>query len=193
MANLTLDFRQADASYIAFPEFDKWIGLTIDTKKWDKYLHKVQTLASNSPESLEHAQRIVRRYAAIETGAIEKLYSVDRGFTYTVAFELAGMESLLAQKGADTINLIESQLNGYDYILDIVTSNDSITESWVRQLHHVLCKEQKNFSVLTPQGPQKRPLPLGEYKNQPNHVVRADGTVHSYCPVDILKFSNFKC
>jgi hypothetical protein len=38
--------------------------------------------------------------------------------------------------------------------------------------------------VLTPAGAQEHPLPHGEYKHHPNHVLRPDGSTHSYAPVD---------
>jgi len=63
----------------------------------------------------------VKRAAALDTGAIEGLYEVDRGFTYTVAFETAAWEVELAKKGENVRPLFEAQLHAYDYVLDLAT------------------------------------------------------------------------
>lgn len=186
MNEYQFDIRKADAAYKAFPSFKKWENIDIDTVRWDRYVERIKSVSSASPQVLEHAQKIVRRYAAIETGAIEKLYDVDRGFTWTVAVEMAEMQLLLSQRSKNTSNLIEAQLNGYDSILDIATGQRKLTEAWIRELHHVICNSQKTYSVITPQGPQERPLPLGDYKRHPNHVIQANGDVHSHAPVDMV-------
>ena len=186
MSENNFDIKKIDAEYKAFPSFAKWQGLKVNESKWEKNIDRLASISDASPDVLEHAKRIVMRYAAIETGAIEKLYEVDRGFTWTVALETANFQSLLSGKGKETDSIIKSQLEGYDFILDIATGESVLTEAWIRQLHEVLCRSQENYLVVTPQGPQKAPLPLGRYKQHPNHVMVADGQYHSYAPVDMV-------
>lgn len=181
-----IDIRKADANYKGFPVLSKLKNIQINQDKWKNYTERINKLSETTNETLIHAQKIVRRYAAIETGAIEKLYETDRGFTWTVALELAGFEGVLNNKGDDISRLIESQMDAYDYILDLATGKQNIAEAWIRELHKVICKEQEFYKVVTSQGPQDHKLQHGSYKKQPNHVTQADGSIHSYCPADIV-------
>ncbi len=51
-------------------------------------------------------------------------------------------------------------------------------------LHENLCEPQETYQVITPVGKQEQPFPKGEYKKYPNHVVRQDGSIFAYAPVD---------
>lgn len=186
MVDQSFDLQKADSSYKGFPPFSAWMNIDFDTERWERNVLRLRELQNTPPETLEHARRIVRRYAAIETGAIEKLYEVERGFTWTIASELADVEALLNQKGMKTHGLIDSQLRAYDYLLDLATGKSEIVEAWIRELHRVLCEKQDTFLVHTNLGPQEHPLPIGRYKAQPNHVVKVDGLVHAYAPVDMV-------
>lgn len=134
---------------------------------------------------LERARNIAKRAAALDTGAIEGLYEVDRGFTYTVAFETAAWEAALSQKGEHVRSLFEAQLHAYDYVLDLATTAEPISEASIRALHEEVCRAQPTYRVMTAVGPQEQPLPKGQYKALPNHVRTRKGTDHSYAPVDV--------
>ena len=56
-------------------------------------------------------------------------------------------------------------------------------ESWIRQVHQIVCGPQKTYAVITPAGLQDQPLPLGTYKTVPNHVRLLDDSFHAYSPV----------
>ncbi|MFH1851164.1 MAG: Fic family protein [Candidatus Neomarinimicrobiota bacterium] len=186
MSNLSSNIKKADLAYKGFPSFSKVHRASIDLNKWQNNIDRLTSVQDSSPEIIENARKIVRRYAAIETGAIEKLYEVDRGFTWSVAAELAEFQKLLSQKKPETCGLIDAQLDAYDFILDLATGKRELTEAWIRELHEVLCRNQKMYPVYTPQGVQNRPLPLGQYKKYPNHVQLADGSIHSYAPVEAV-------
>ncbi len=181
---MTQDEKELDNSYKPFPSFSEWSKCSIDKGRWEKYVKQHQDISDVDIEILRKSRNIVSRAAAIETGAIEGLYELDRGFTITVASEAATWEAALAGKGEDTQALIEQQLSAYEYVLDFATEKEKIVEAWIRQLHIEICKTQKEYLVQTAVGPQKQELPLGEYKSQSNHVVQQDGEVHSYAPVD---------
>jgi Fic family protein len=126
------------------------------------------------------------RAAALDTGAIEGLYNVDRGFTMTVAVQGLAWQQMVEERGAGVRELFEAQLAAYELVLDAVTHKLPITEAWIRSLHETLCAPQKAYRVLTDQGWQEQELPKGEYKTRPNHVRLTDGTVHPYAPVDLV-------
>lgn len=144
----------------------------------------VRDRSDASPDLLRRAQDVVSRAAAVDTGALEGLYETDRGFTFTVATQAAVWETLVDKKGQRVRTLIEAQLDAYDSVLDLATKRRPVTEAWIRGLHAEICRGQKTYMVQTERGPQEQQLPLGEYKNLPNHVRGRDGEMHSYAPAD---------
>jgi len=100
MSDAEVNIRILDAAYRPFPTFEEWAAQTsVDTVRWERYRSSLQAHAEPRPEVLARAREIAKRAAALDTGAIEGLYEVDRGFTYTVAFETSAWEAALAQKG----------------------------------------------------------------------------------------------
>ena len=82
--------------------------------------------------------------------------------------------------------LFEAQLNADDYVLDLATKAEPISEAAIRKLHEVVCAAQETYRVITSIGFQDQPLPKGRYKVLPNHVIYTlEGTTHSYAPVDV--------
>jgi Fic family protein len=175
-----------DAGYKAFPTFEEWSSKTrVDPTRWDRYNDSLAKRAGLTNEVLTRARRVAQRAAALDTGALEGLYQVDRGFTYTVAFETAAWEVELATKGEDVRSLFEAQLHAYDFVLDMATKAEPISEAAIRVLHEEVCRPQATYRVETSIGPQQQPLPKGKYKVLPNHVRTRNGTDHSYAPVDV--------
>jgi hypothetical protein len=72
-----------------FPPFSEWSNLIVDSVRWDRYSTGLEQRGKLSAEQLAHARKIALRAAAVDTGAIEGLYDVDRGFTMTIAVEAA--------------------------------------------------------------------------------------------------------
>jgi Fic family protein len=175
-----------DSAYKPFPPFSEWAAHTsVDTTRWDRYKAAIEDRPEQTSAALKRAREIVKRAAAIDTGAIEGLYEVDRGFTFTIAFETAAWELELAKKGEDVRSLFEAQLHAYDYVLDLATKAEPISEAAIRRLHEVVCAAQDTYRVITVIGPQEQELVKGRYKVLPNHVRTRDGVDHSYAPVDV--------
>jgi Fic family protein len=176
-----------DAAYKPFPTFAEWSSrASVDTARWNRYIAEIQDKSEASVDALRRAKEIVKRATALDTGAIEGLYEVDRGFTFTVAFETTAWETILAEKGENVRPLFEAQLHAYDYVLDLATKAEQITEASIRKLHEVVCAAQDTYRVVTAIGFQEQPLPKGRYKILPNHVIHTrEGTTHSYAPVDV--------
>jgi Fic family protein len=184
----TMDVRRADAAYRSFPSFMEWSsGTTIDPVRWDRYARLLQERRELTPELLARARDVAKRAAAVDTGAIEGLYEVDRGFTFSVAMQMATWEAQLDAKGQRVRAIIEAQLSAYDFVLDFATQRLPVAEAWIRTLHEVICAGQETYSVYTEIGLQEHPLPMGRYKALPNHVLRADGVTHAYAPVDLVQ------
>jgi len=180
-----IDIRRADAAYRGFPSFDDWRRTTVvDTSRWDRYAGLLEDRSELTPELLARAREVAKRAAAVDTGAIEGLYDVDRGFTFSVAMQMATWEAQLDAKGQRVRSMIEAQLGAYDFVLDFATQAVPIAEAWIRALQEVMCKGQETYSVYTEIGPQEQSLLLGRYKTLPNHVIKSDGSTHSYAPVE---------
>jgi Fic family protein len=177
---------QADHLYRGFPDFSAWGGLSPeDADLWSRFAANLEERRKEaSPKSLRNAVEVAVRAAALDTGAIEGLYNVDRGFTMTVAVQGLAWQQMVEERGAGVRELFEAQLAAYELVLDAVTQRLPITEAWIRSLHGTLCAPQKTYRVLTDQGWQEQELPKGQYKTRPNHVRLTDGTVHAYSPVD---------
>lgn len=186
MAKPGVDTRRADAAYRSFPSFRDWRSASVDEVRWERYARLLQQRAELTPELLAQAREVAKRAAAVDTGAIEGLYEVDRGFTFSVALQMATWEAQLDAKGAHVRALIEAQLGAYDFVLDFATHAVPIAEAWIRTLHEVMCQGQETYSVYTEVGLQEQPLPIGKYKVLPNHVLKAGGITHSYAPVDLV-------
>lgn len=176
---------ELDAAYRGFPPFSEWAKCMVDVSRWGRYTHELNRLKGEAPGRLARALEVVKRAAAVDTGAIEGLYETDRGFTFTVAMEMAHWEAALAERGANVTALFRSQLAAYDYVLDLATLRTPIAEAWIRTLHERICAAQETYPVRTEIGSQEHPLPKGMYKVLPNHVARPDGQFHSYAPVDM--------
>ncbi len=174
----------ADSRYRPFPTLSDWIAHTsIDESRWNTAKELIKSDVNDSAK-LNRALDIVRRVAAIETGAIEGLYEVDRGFTITAATQAALLTPTThGEEDSPRSRLIRSQLAAYEHVLDMATKNVPINQTWIRNIHRLICEAQDTYKVRNAVGTQEVPLPKGAYKTDPNHVVTLNGNVHSYTPV----------
>jgi len=174
-----------DALYRPFAGFAGWGSLgEMHRDLWERFsgeLDERRRLAT--PNQLAKAVMVAVRSAAIDTGAIEGLYQVDRGFTRTVAVQAFAWEQALAERGEGVRELFEAQLSAYELAIDLVTEQAPLSQAWLRSLHERICAPQRTYRVPTEQGWQDQELPLGRYKELPNHVLLADGNFHAYVPV----------
>lgn len=176
----------ADAAYPGFPDPGEWLALDVDMSAWDAAAAAVAELRASDPDLADDLRERAFREAGLDTGAIEGLYTTDRGFTMSVADAANAEEAarlVKMHKGPDVEALYRAQVEGYEMALDLVAQERPLTESWIRQLHEVITGPQDTYEVATPIGPQVHDLPKGEYKRNPNHVIQADGTLFPYAPV----------
>lgn len=175
----------ADGAYEPFPPVEAWAAVPFDTALYEQYAALLDAArAEASDEARERAVRQAIRYAGTDTGAIEGLYTTDRGFTRTVAVEAAAWEAAANERGPNAAEIIKDQIAAYEWVLDLVTQKVAVTEHVVRELHAMLCRSQETYVVHTALGRQERPLPKGEYKTFANNPTLASGRVHHYAPPD---------
>src|SRR5262245_6506816 len=107
-AQVPVDLAAADADYKRFPSFRDWTGSVPNDDLWHRGLARMdKARKETTPEQLGDAFRFVMRAAAIDTGAIEGLYEVDRGFTFTVAAQDAAWQAAMDEHGAQVRPLFE--------------------------------------------------------------------------------------
>lgn len=172
-------------SYQPFPAFADW-PVDFDSSVVDQYFQRLQRVKESAvPQDLACALSEAMRSAAVDTGAIEGLYATDRGFTRTVATQAALWERAADERGPKVRRTIEDQIAGYEMVLDATTEHRPITQSWIRQLHEIMCASQETHCVYVEAlgAFQDQPLQLGQYKVMPNNPQnRLTGEVHNYAP-----------
>lgn len=176
------DSDEAQIGYQPFPAFAEWASLPVESAVYDGYAAMLDRLrAETEPERLARAVRTATRLAAIDTGAIEGLYEVDRGFTMTVAVQSATWEAAIDAREPVVRRSFEDALRAYDFVLDIATGRTEISEKAIKEIHALICASQDTYRVFTSLGWQERPLPRAEYKTLPNNPIRtATGRTHAY-------------
>jgi Fic family protein len=72
-------------------------------------------------------------------------------------------------------------------LLNMVKDERGFSEADIRQLHRIILVESYYSDAITPDGkPTKRLINIGQYKEQPNHVITPTGETHYYAtPEDV--------
>lgn len=179
------EIAELDAAYTPFPTYEEWPQTSPTLTSWGESCDRFNEVAQQADDdSIERAREIALRAAAFDTGAIEDLYSTNRGLTFTVAEQSALWEQKVEAQGPDALALFEAQLRAFELVLDHVTDRvPEITQVWIRRIHEEITAPQETYLVHTSAGAQRQSLPRGEYKSHPNHVRTSDGGVHAYAPV----------
>lgn len=179
------ELEEVEQGYRSFANADAWPTVIAEPDVWEDVGAELGKLRQQAdPAAFNRAVRLAMRFAAVDTGAIEGLYSAERGFTLTVATQAAASDRALSEAGDLARELIEAQLQTYELVLDAATQRTPISETFIRRIHEEITAPQQTYPVTTPTGErQQHELPKGKYKEQPNHVLQQDGQVHAYAPV----------
>ncbi len=129
----------------------------------------------------------LKREWAIETGLIERLYTLDRGITELLIEH--GINTALVphrngdKSAAQITAMIGDQQDAIESIFSFVKGDRTLSTSYVKELHSLFTRNQE-FVEARDQFGQKISVPLihGDYKKLPNNPTRRDGSVHHYCP-----------
>jgi Fic family protein len=72
-------------------------------------------------------------------------------------------------------------------LLNMVKDERGFSEADIRELHRIILVEPYYSDAITPDGkPTKRLISIGQYKEQPNHVITPTGETHYYAtPEDV--------
>ena len=129
---------------------------------------------------------LLRRWA-IETGLIERLYTLDRGVVELLVKR--GLDTSLVPHGSTNgdpehvVQVIRDQHDAVTGLFDFVASSRELGTSYVKELHATLTANQRHVDAVDSLGQRVQvKLRRGEYKQRPNNPREQDGRVHEYCP-----------
>ena len=138
-------------------------------------------------ESLKDSNERLAREWAIETGILERLYTLDRGVT-RLLIERGIDESLISHDATDrppaqVAAHIHDQKEAVDWLFEFVKSERPFSESFIKELHALITRSQDTATGIDTLGRQvEAPLLRGAYKERSNNPTKPDGAVHEYCP-----------
>ena len=146
-----------------------------------------QVRGTLDPRQVDDFNERLKREWAIETGIIERLYSLDRGTTKVLIKQ--GIDaSLIASDATDqppdlVAGIIRDHAEAVDWLFDAVTTERPLSTSFLKQLHQFMTRKQVYATGIDMFG-RKHEIELrhGEFKVRPNNPVRPDGKLHEYCP-----------
>ena len=73
---------------------------------------------------------------------------------------------------------IEGHNEAIEWVIERVTGEYPLTESFIWELHQLLLKETYWVDAITPEGaPTKKKVEVGQYKSLPNHVLTVTGEI----------------
>jgi Fic family protein len=143
------------------------------------------TLAA--PGAVSKFSEQLNREWAIETGIIERAYTLDRGTTQELIEK--GIEaSLITREATDRdpeelAAILQDHLDALEGMFAFIKGERELTVGYIKELHSALLRHVKTYTVRDSSGNlSERELVKGAYKTQPNSPTRPDGTVHEYCP-----------
>jgi len=129
----------------------------------------------------------LRRRIAIETGIIERLYTIERGVTFTLIEY--GIDAALIPHGStdrpaqEVIEIIRDQESAVERVFDVVANQRDLSTSFIKSLHQLLTKNQPTTEAIDQFGRLGEVALLrGDWKRLPNNPTRKDGSLHEYCP-----------
>src|SRR3990170_4439098 len=143
------------------------------------------------PKKIEQLEERLSTEWAIETGIIERLYTVERGVTETL-IEL-GLEAVrqFHESGVisqDAMLLIQDQRAALEFVFQFIRQERALSASYIKELHQLLTQSQTTSEAVDQFGKQLRvELIRGEWKKLPNNPTLPDGRIHEYCPPDFVQ------
>jgi Fic family protein len=142
----------------------------------------------------DRARQLEERLAtlwAIETGVIERLYTIDRGTTDSlVELGLGAIEqfSTTGRLTHDAVRLIEDQRAALDFVFAYIKDDRPLTLSYIRELHQLLMQHQTHIDAVDQRGNRfQAEVVRGAWKRLPNNPTTVDGSIHEYAPPEFVQ------
>jgi Fic family protein len=144
-------------------------------------------------EALEQSEGLVtfserlRREWAIETGLLERIYTLDRGVTQLLIERGIDAAYVSDNGGSQDPERVAAIIRDHERVIEglfsFVKGDRPLTPGYVKELHAQLTRNQDTTTAIDSLGRLVEvKLLKGEYKTQPNNPIRPDGSIHQYCP-----------
>lgn len=129
----------------------------------------------------------LRRQWAIETGVLERLYTLSEGATRTLIEQ--GLDAaLISSNDTDksprqVIALIRDQHAVIEGLYTFISGQRQLSTSYIKELHQALTASQETYEARDALGRTVHlPMVCGEWKKLPNNVELRDGSMFEFCP-----------
>ncbi len=141
-------------------------------------------------DDLKHRLDAHRPLDAAQVGAVEDKLRLDwtynsnaiEGNPLTLSETSFFLREGLTSKGKPLSAFLEAKnhLEAIDYLQDFVDKKAELIEGLVKGLHAILFKGIDTIQIGPPGREVTKPINPGAYKNENNHVIRLDGSIHQY-------------
>ena len=89
-----------------------------------------------------------------------------------------------SRRGEDFATHFQDQMKASEMIVDFATGKEPLVQAFIRELHSTICASQDTYTVVVNDQRVSRPLIKGQYKSEPNTVMKSDLSKHHYAPVE---------
>ncbi|WP_291410824.1 Fic family protein [Actinophytocola sp.] len=146
-----------------------------------------KSVVSANDDAFQEARRRSLRRHAIETGIIERLYDIDWGVTEALVAEGITADAVArvtdGSVNEDVLEVVRSQYETLEFLAQSAREGRDVSISLIKELHVALTRNQATYTATGPTGMVfEATLHHGEWKKQPNHVTRSDGSRLEYTP-----------
>ena len=156
----------------------------------DVWRDKIQEL-KDSKALQTFNEQLYRRWS-IETGILERLYSIDRGVTQILVER--GLDVSLIEHGStdrpaeEVVAILRDHYQAVQYVMDFVAGQHELSLHFIRSIHQLLTGHQNSVDAVDQFGHAVTlPLLKDDWKKQPNNPTRPDGAIHMYCPPTLVQ------
>lgn len=156
----------------------------------EAWFNAYQSLKNTS--ALQEFNERLRREWSIETGILERLYTIDRGTTRLLIEQ--GIDAALITSGAtnrpvqEVIEIIKAQREALDGLFDVAESDRPLSLHYIRSLHQTLLRNEQFVEAFDQFGKIALTEAIkGDWRKQKSETLRADNTRHEYCPPEHIQ------
>ena len=144
-------------------------------------------------QALEHSEGLqtfnerLRREWAIETGLLERIYTLDRGVTQMLIERGIDASYVSDQGGSQDPDRVVAMIRDHEDTMEglfaFIKGERKLSPGYIKEVHAQLTRHQDTTNAVDFLGRLVEvPLIRGSYKTQPNNPKRSDGSIHQYCP-----------
>ncbi|MCL4776534.1 MAG: Fic family protein [Gammaproteobacteria bacterium] len=145
-----------------------------------------QAAALRDSQALKDFNARLAREWAIETGVLEKLYTIDQGVSRLLV-EQGLQASLLPHGSTDqdrnyVLRLIQDQHQVVEWLFDFVKNDRQVSTSFIKEMHQLMTRHQDATDAQDQFGQRvKVALERGAWRKQPTKVERLDSNIYECC------------